>query len=321
VNGEWAEPNVQEFWDTYQFLIEGILINIALAFSQYVVLRAGVFSVATAGLAGVGAYTAALLTLRLAAPFPVSLLAGAVAATAVSLVLGWPLARLRGIYQAVSTLAFVLVFQTVLYDLPDLTGGSVGLVGIPRKSQDWQLVLMVAVIIFILINISRTRVGRAFDAIRTNEAAAVSVGVSVRRYHSLAFGLSGLFAGIAGGFLAHQSYLVEPTQFGFTPVINILVFVVLGGTVSILGPIVGTVSFMVLPEIARSFADYRGIVVGIILLLVIVYLPDGIVDSVIKLWKRRGDVSRPLRPGPPAQPIRERVTQPMAGALVEDERC
>lgn len=313
---------MQEFWDTYQFLIEGILINVALAFSQYVVLRAGVFSVATAGLAGVGAYTAALLTLRLAAPFPLSLLAGALSATIASLLLGWPLARLRGIYQAVSTLAFVLVFQTALFDLPNLTGGSVGLVGIPRKSQDWQLLVMVVAIIFVLVNLGRTRVGRAFDAIRTNEAAAVSMGVSVPRYHALAFGLSGLFAGLAGGFLAHQSYLVEPSQFGFTPVINILVFVVLGGAVSVLGPIVGTVTFMVLPEIARPFADYRGIVVGVILLVVIVYLPDGIVDSARKLWKdRRLDRTAPPHAREAGEPAAGRGQPVLAAAPAEDDRA
>jgi branched-chain amino acid transport system permease protein len=278
---------VNQFWISNKPLIEAILINIGLAFSQYVVLRAGVFSVATIGLAGVGGYTAGLCSLRLGLPYPVSLLGGVVMATGVSLLLGWPLSRLRGIFQAVSTLAFVLVLQTMMLDLSGLTGGSFGLNGIPREVQTWHLVVAVIFMAFLLVNLGRTRPGRAVAANGGDETAAVTHGISVPRYQFMAFGLSGLFAGLSGGLLAFQNFSVEPTQFGFAPTIDVLIYVVLGGTLSVAGPIVGTSVFMALPEIARPFAANRDIIVGAILIFVVIYLPDGMVDSPRRMWRER----------------------------------
>jgi branched-chain amino acid transport system permease protein len=303
---------VNAWWIANQPLIESILINIGLAFSQFVVLRAGVFSVATIGLAGIGGYTAGLVNVKLGVPYIPALVAGMVTATAVSLLLGWPLSRLRGIFQAVATLAFVLVLQTVLLDASGLTGGSLGLYGMPRAVETWHLVVAVAVMALLLVNLSRTRPGRAFAAIGGDETAAVAHGVSVRRYQSLAFGLSGLFAGASGALLAFQNYSIEPTQFGFAPTIDVLIYVVLGGTISVLGPVVGTVVFMVLPEIARPFADNRDIIVGVVLILVVIYLPDGVVDSGRRLWREKRLRRRPEEPdalpAPPA-PVERRVSQ------------
>jgi branched-chain amino acid transport system permease protein len=210
-----------------------------------------------------------------------------VLSTGVSLLLGWPLSRLRGIFQAVSTLAFVLVLQTMMLDLSGLTGGSFGLNGIPREVQTWHLVLAVIVMAFLLVNLGRTRPGRAFDAIGGDETAAVTHGIRVSRYQFMAFGLSGLFAGLSGGLLAFQNFSVEPTQFGFAPTIDVLIYVVLGGTLSVAGPIVGTTVFMALPEIARPFASNRDIIVGAILIFVVIYLPDGLVDSPRRMLRER----------------------------------
>jgi branched-chain amino acid transport system permease protein len=302
---------VNSWWIANQPLIESILINIGLAFSQFVVLRAGVFSVATIGLAGIGGYTAGLCSVKLGFPYIPALLCGMAAATAVSLALGWPLSRLRGIFQAVATLSFVLVLQTVLLDASGLTGGSLGLYGIPRSVETWHLLLAAVIMAVLLVNLSRTRPGRAFAAIGGDETAAVAHGVSVRRYQSLAFGLSGLFAGTSGALLAFQNYSIEPTQFGFAPTIDVLIYVVLGGTVSVLGPIVGTTVFMVLPEIARPFADNRDIIVGVVLILVVIYLPDGVVDSGRRMWREKRLRRRAEEPDAlpaPAPAIERRVS-------------
>jgi branched-chain amino acid transport system permease protein len=310
---------VNQFWISNKPLIEAILINIGLAFSQYVVLRAGVFSVATIGLAGVGGYTAGLCSLRLGLPYPVALLGGMAMSTGVSLLLGWPLSRLRGIFQAVATLAFVLVLQTMMLDLTGLTGGSFGLNGIPREVQTWHLMLAVVVMAFLLVNLGRTRPGRAFDAIGGDETAAVTHGISVRRYQFMAFGLSGLFAGLSGGLLAFQNYSVEPTQFGFAPTIDVLIYVVLGGTVSVLGPIVGTTVFMALPEVARPFAANRDIIVGVVLIFVVIYLQDGVVDSLRRLWRdRRARRARERRDGADAGPPLAWSSPPTTPQAVKD---
>jgi branched-chain amino acid transport system permease protein len=270
-----------------QVLVETILIYIGFAFSQYVVLRAGVFSVATVGLAGIGGYTAGLCSLRLDFPYPLALLCAIILPTAVSLVLGMALVRLRGIFQAVATLAFVLILNTLMLEISGLTGGSLGLNGIPQETEFWQLVVAVLVMTFILVNLGRGRIGRAFDAMASDEAAAATHGIDVQRYQFLAFGLSGAFAGLAGGLLAFQNYSVEPSLFGFTPSLNTVIFVALGGALTVIGPIVGTIVFLGLPEVARSFAEYKNIIVGVVLILVVIYLPSGIADSLILFVKER----------------------------------
>jgi branched-chain amino acid transport system permease protein len=276
-----------------QVLVETILIYIGFAFSQYVVLRAGVFSVATVALAGIGGYTAGLCSLRLGFPYPLALLCGILLPTVVSLALGLALVRLRGIFQAVATLAFVLILNTLMLELSGLTGGSLGLNGIPQETELWQLVLAVLVMAFLLVNLGRGRIGRAFDAMASDEAAAATHGIDVQRYQFLAFGMSGAFAGLAGGLLAFQNYSVEPALFGFNPALNTVIFVALGGALTVIGPIVGTIVFLGLPEVARSFAEYRNIIVGVVLILVVIYLPSGIADSLIlfvkdRLRRRRG---------------------------------
>lgn len=287
-----------------QVLVETILIYIGFAFSQYVVLRAGVFSVATVGLAGIGGYTAGLCSLRLDFPYPLALLAGIVLATAVSLLLGQALVRLRGIFQAVATLAFVLILNTLMLELSGLTGGSLGLNGIPQETDLWQLVLAVVVMAFILVNLGRGRIGRAFDAMAGDEAAAATHGINIQRYQFLAFGMSGAFAGLAGGLLAFQNYSVEPALFGFTPALNTVIFVALGGALSVVGPIVGTIVFLGLPEVARSFAEYKNLIVGVVLILVVIYLPSGIADSLILFVKDRWRRRRRRAPGEAAEPPR-----------------
>ena len=281
---------MSSFFSTNQPLIEATLINIGFAFSQYVVLRAGVFSVATIGLAGIGGYTAGLCAMKLSLPYLPSLLAAVLLTTACSLLLARPLVRLRGIFQAVATLAFVLVLQAIFNDASGLTGGSLGLIGIPHFVSEWHLLVAVIVMMLLLMNLGRTRVGRAFDAMASDETAAVSHGVDVRRYQFLAFGISGAFAGLSGGLLAFQNYGLDPTLFGFNQTIDILVYVVLGGALSVAGPVVGTIIFMALPQIAGPLASNRDIIVGAVLIAIVVYLPNGLVDSsrlALRDWRTR----------------------------------
>ena len=276
----------------YRSLLDLVLLNALLAFSQYVVLRAGVFSVATAGLAAIGAYTAANAVVAWGWPAPLGLLAATLLATLAAVLIALPLARLRGVFQAIATLAFVQLVLSVTQNAASLTGGALGMNGIPRWANTPILLGAVGAVLYVLWRLGRSWVGRAFDTIRQDETVAVSLGIDVSRTHLLAFGLSGALAGLGGGLDAYHGYSITPDAFGFRLLVACLTFVVLGGRVSPWGPLVGAAVLTALPEVARPFRDYALLVHGALLIVVITYLPDGIVDTIARRV-RHGRLRRP----------------------------
>jgi len=275
-----------DFITGYLPLLNLVILNCGLALSQYVVLRAGVFSLATAGLASIGAYAAGILILRAGVPTLVSVLGGAAAGMIVALILSLPLARLRGVFQAIATVALVQIILSVALYADDITGGANGLNGIPQLVGTPALLLFAAISIYGLWSLGRGRVGTAFDAIRQDETVAVSLGIAVARYQALAFALSGAIAGAAGALMACHNHSVVPEEFGFDMLTTVLAYVVLGGRQSVAGPVVGAVILSLLPEIARPLADNRMIIHGLLIMLAIIYLPHGIVDSIVIARRR-----------------------------------
>lgn len=278
---------MSDFFAAYRPLIELFLLHTGYAFSQYIVLRAGVFSVANAGLAAIGAYLSAILTLRYGVPVPLSILAAIGAGIGCALLLSWPLARLRGVYQAIATLAFVQIVLSLNLFAENLTGGAMGLNGIPKAVGMGWLAVAVVIVIGVMLAINRTRIGRAFEAVRQDEAMAASLGISVRFHQALAFAVSGAIAGLFGALEAFHSYALEPNQFGFAFLVAGLSYVVLGGRRSVWGPLVGTAVLIALPELARPLADNRILVYGVLLMAVINFMPRGIVDTFLGLLHRR----------------------------------
>jgi len=277
----------------YQPLLDLFLLHLGLAYSQWLVLRAGVFSLATVGLAGVGAYTGGVLVVSLGLPAALGLVAAAVAGGLVALLLSVPLARLRGVYQAIATVAFIQIVLSLNIYAEGLTGGAQGLNGIPKTVGTLTLIVAALLTVYLMTAITRSRLGRAFDAIRQNEAVAASLGISIVRHQALAFVISGALAGIYGALEAFHSYALVPSQFGFPFLIAILSYVVLGGRNSIVGPIVGTAILVLLPEIARPLADARMLVYGLLLILTINFLPRGIADTLIARARTRRLGNRP----------------------------
>jgi branched-chain amino acid transport system permease protein len=263
----------------YRSLFDQIIINSILAYSQYIVLRAGVFSLATAGFASIGAYAAAISVMSMGLPAPVGVALGIIFATLVALLIGWPLARLRGVFQAIATLAFVQIVLSLAQNAAWLTRGALGINGIPKTVTTPVLIIVLVAVIYVLWSLGRSRLGRAFDAIRQDETVAVALGVAVFRTHLFAFAASGFLGGLGGALEAYHSYSVTPEEFGFHLLIACLTFVVLGGRVGVAGPLVGAVILTLLPEVARPFKDYRMFAEGALLILVIIYLPNGIVDT------------------------------------------
>lgn len=263
----------------YQSVLNLVLLNCGLALSQFVVLRAGVFSVATPALASIGAYVAGIAALTYGARAATGLLAATAAGTLTGLLLSLPLARLRGVFQAIATVALVQIVLSLALYATDLTGGANGLNGIPKLVGTPELLLCVAATVYLLGSLGRSRIGHAFDAIRQDETVAVTLGISAVAHQALAFALSGAIAGLTGGLMAYHNRSIIAEEFGFGMLVTVLAYVVLGGRRSVLGPLAGATILTLLPELARPLADNRLIVHGAVLMLVIAYLPHGIVDT------------------------------------------
>ncbi len=272
---------------TYRPLFDLICIYSILAFSQYVALRAGLFSLATAGFASIGGYAGAIL-LKETALGPVLGAVGAMlCGIAAGLILSLPLARLRGAFQSIATIGFVQIMVSLALYAQPLTGGPLGLNAIPKVATTAVLVPVVIVLTVILAIINRSGIGRAFDAIRQDYTVAMSLGISVSRYFRYAFALSGAIGALGGCLLAYNTYSIQPDVFGFPMLVLVIAAVILGGRSMVAGPLVGTAFLIVLPELIRPLADARLLLQGLLLILVIIFLPQGIVDSLNHRWKLR----------------------------------
>lgn len=268
-------------------LLDLYFLHLGFAFSQYIVLRAGVFSLATAAFVAIGAYTAGIFAVKLGLPPVIGLLAGTLTGMGAALFLSIPLARLRGVYQAIATVAFIQIVVSLNIYAEGLTGGAMGLNGIPKTIGTFWLFIAAAGATYLIWSIERSRIGRAFNTIRQDEAVAASLGISITWHQALAFAISGALAGLFGGLEAYHAYALDPNQFGFHLLITVLSYVILGGRNSVLGPLVGTAILIILPELARPLAENRMIIYGIMLIVVINYLPKGIADTVLDALRSR----------------------------------
>jgi branched-chain amino acid transport system permease protein len=268
-------------------LLDLILIGTGYAFSQYIVLRSGTFSVATPAFAAIGAYCAAILTVKQGFHPAISVLVSTLVGLGSGLLLSWPLARLRGVYQAIASMAFVEIVLSLNLYSEGLTGGPLGFNGIPRVVTTWMLFVAVVLLILVLRAMGQGAVGRVFDAMRQDVAVAASLGVNPTRYNALAFALSGAIAGLFGALDALRNFSLSPEQFGFPMLVAVLSYVILGGRRSVWGPVVVATILVTLPEIARPLAENRMAIYGLLLVVAIVYMPYGAADTLIAYLKRK----------------------------------
>lgn len=273
------------FLSQYAPLLDSFLLSLGFAFSQQVVLRAGVFSVATAGFASFGAYCAAILVTRLGLHPVLAIAASLLLGMLLGFLLSQPLARLRGIYQAIATLAFVQIVIALMLFAEPVTGGGFGINNIP-KSVGTEILLIAALAVgYLMHSAQRSGVGRAFDAIHQDEIVAAMLGVSIRKYQMLAFVLSGGIAGLFGGLQALNTYSIGANNFSFSFAIMVLGYIVVGGRRSVWGPVIGVGFLTLLPEFSRPLAEYRPILTGIVMIVVATFLPLGLADSAFA-WLR-----------------------------------
>ena len=183
----------------------------------------------------------------------------------------------------------------------ELLGGARGIKGIPVLTETWMLVLFLIVVIFFIVRLHRSRLGRAMAAIRQDERAASNMGIDVVYVKNVVFVLSAVIAAAAGSLSGHLTRIIDPSFYGFDLVVDILAYAVLGGTQTWAGPVIGGMVLSALPEVLRDFKELRGLVNGLVLLGAIVYLPGGLVD--VKGFKGivgylRGSVSKtPVKDG------------------------
>jgi branched-chain amino acid transport system permease protein len=289
-------------------VINFIGLNAILGLSLYMTLSCGLLSLANAAFAGIGAYTAALLTLRQDWPFLPAVLAGAFMAMVIAVPLGVPVLRLRGVFLAIATIGFGEVVRIVLINW-EPSGGALGLPSIPQKTEWWHIYGLLALVLFFFWRLRGSRMGYALEAIREDEAAARTMGINTTYYKVLAFMIGAFIAGMAGAMEAHYVRSIEPRTYGFARAVEILIYAVVGGITSFLGPVLGSVLITSLPEFMRTDAVRalglkpgadRVILNGLILLGVILFLPRGLVS----LFDRHWGLPRWRTPrGPEGEPV------------------
>jgi ABC-type branched-subunit amino acid transport system ATPase component/ABC-type branched-subunit amino acid transport system permease subunit len=276
--------------------IVGIGLNVLLGLC-------GQISLGHVAFYAIGAYAVGILTTGYDWSVWPALAAGGVLAGIAGMLLAVPALRVRGPYLAMVTIAFGFVVEQGAAEWQGLTGGWNGLSGIPGprlfgaeigdKGIAYLTVALVALATLMFARLSASPWGKAMRAVRDSEFAAVSIGIDPTRIRTVAFGMSAVAAGIAGGVYASLSNFISPESFPFFQSILFLLVVMLGGADRVIGPVVGAVVVVLLPELLATLGQYRLLFVGVLLLAVLRLAPSGIVGVVAELLRR------PLRETPP----------------------
>jgi len=278
---EWLDT----FWSTYNTLILSIGINSLLALSIALTLSCGLLSLANAAFMGIGAYTAATLTMQFQWSFELTLIFSIIMPVVVALIIGIPTLRLSGVYLAMATLGFGEVLRVVIMNI-EFIGGPMGLNGIPNVTTFWHVLIALLLVVFLIWRLRPSKVGRAFAAIREDEVAAKLMGIPVMQIKLLAFTLGAGIAGLAGALNAHFTYTIGPNSYAFENAVEILTMAVFGGANSLLGPIFGGTLLTLLPELLRGLKEYRLAINGLVLIFVVLYLPNGLWSGKVRRTKK-----------------------------------
>ncbi len=231
---------------------------------------------------GVAAYTSALLNLRLGLSPWLTILAGGAMAVLVALVVGIPCLRLKGPYLSLATLAFPIMLTGLIFAFPGFFGGELGVSGLTRlagtRLREYYLALgAMLVLVFAMWKITDSRLGIIFHAIREDEVAVRASGINTTRYKLLAFCLSGLFAGLAGGMYAHFLRIAGPALLAMFFSFQAIIWTIFGGVATIYGPVVGVFILYPVLEILRVVREIRMLGFALMVLVLLRFMPEGIV--------------------------------------------
>ena len=277
-----------------------VVLYVLLASSLNVINGySGLFNIGHAAFYCVGAYTAAILVKKTFLSFWILLPLSGLSAALVSCLLGFPTLRLRGIYFAMTTLGFSEIIRLIVLNWTSLTRGPMGIPGIPfpeifgfqlKSNAHFYYVILgiAALMIFLTRRVLRSRVGRAWIAIREDETAARAIGIEVFRYRLLNLAFGAFWAGVAGCFYAFFASFISPDSFTLDEGFSMLAMVILGGQGTLIGPLLGATLLTVLSEVFRGIAQYRLIIFGIAILFTVHLRPQGIAGTALSLPRYRG---------------------------------
>jgi branched-chain amino acid transport system permease protein len=290
--------NTLQFAQVWIFAIALVGLNVLTGYSGQVSLGNGAFM-------AVGGYTTAILYWKLRVPYGLTIVPAGLLAGLAGYLFGFPALKLSGLYLALATFALALSAPPVIKAMGQLTNGHEGIVlpqaeappGLDLTSEQWlyYLCLAIGVALFLFARaMLRSGTGRAFRAIRDSETAAAASGIGLARHKTLAFGISAFYAGVAGSLLTTLTAYVNPDSFGLELSLALLVGAVAGGLGTLAGPVVGAAFVVWLPIYAQRISGKPDISYGILLILVMLLLPQGIVGGALRLlaWRRERGARR-----------------------------
>jgi branched-chain amino acid transport system permease protein len=261
------------------YAIMTVGLNIVLGYT-------GQISIVNAGFMGIGAYITALSIVKLGIPIYVALPMAGILTAGIGIIIGFPALRLGSHYLAMATLACNQAIQLIMIHWKSVTMGAAGVslssvnigpIALNSNHRLYFLVIPIALIlIYLYANIIKSKLGRSLIAVRDSEIAAQSMGVSLAKYKTTAFAISGFYAGIGGGLFALVIGYVSPESFGLNESVLHLAVLVIGGTATLPGPILGSIFFVIAPELFHWMVEYKVLVFSLISLIFIIFMPGGI---------------------------------------------
>jgi len=264
-------------------------INMIMGLSMFLPMTVGQLSFGQAGFMSIGAHIAVVLTLYAGVWFPIALLAGGLGAGLIGFLVGVPVLRLRGLLLALVTFAFAQVVEVFFLNFKP-TGAAEGIRGIYPYTNLWYVYGILAILVVFLARLRHSRTGRAFEAVKLDEVAAEAMGVNVTRAKLMAFSAGAFVAGIGGGLYAHFAVFIQYDNFDFKRGVDIAMYMVLGGMDVFYGPLLGAFIITYLSTALQFLADWRWEVWGSIVILVMIFRPQGILgrDTLsARRWFRR----------------------------------
>ena len=293
---------------------------------------AGLLSLAHVAIAGVGGYASAILGTKLDLTFWVVLPLAAVISMAVALLLAYPTTRLGGVFFALGTLVFAEAASEIEYSWTALTGGAQGVLGIdpPEFAGEylfggdpgyyWLAAILALLSFEVFFRISRSSVARRMVALRESLVATQAVGVNPRGVRILAFGVSGLFAGVAGVLLTHLTLYISPETFSLDIMIQALIVLLLGGSGTLLGPILGVIALVAIQESGELIGSASYLLFGVAVIAIIAFAPNGLVGVAGRLrkrWRRGKTAQRTVMPKVKIQLPSEQQGKPPVDLVVQ----
>jgi branched-chain amino acid transport system permease protein len=291
----------------YYYRVGALIFVNGLAVTGLVILigYAGQISLGHAGFAGIGAYACALAPVHLGLPPALAIVLGAALSGLLAWFVGRPILRLQGYYLAVATLGFGILVSMVLTNESQWTGGPDG-IAVPDLglravllSAGWQMTagqfwygfsaLVLLIGAWLALNLYESPTGRALRALHGSEVAAKTVGVDVARLKLTAFVISAVYASVSGSLLAQMNRFVTPDIAGFLHSVEMVVMAVLGGVGSVLGAIFGAAILTALPQALTVFHEYEHMLLGLVMILVMIFMPQGLLPSILRRIRGRGE--------------------------------